>query len=217
MTLQRCLDLSRAAWIVGSELPWDRLVGFGPAGFEAYARLRFLPDPQYPGQSENAVEVADGRSDAETLSALIDRLATRTSTPEDCYFCLWDGWGALDPTGGAIRDLSIAKEPDPNAVPGWAPRPAPDVDDGPKIMVPNRSYYLFRGRLSDLGDWGLGYRGVLEPAFIWPADHAWCVAKDVDPHWAGLGADRDVVDALVADPGLDVVAADPAERQPFYR
>jgi hypothetical protein len=54
------------------------------------------------------------------------------------------------------------------------------------------------------------------PAFVWPADHAWCFASDVDPHWAGIGADRAVVDRLVADRNLDVVHADPEERQPTY-
>jgi hypothetical protein len=32
-----------ADWIVNSDRPWQQLVGFGPAGFDSYARLRFLP------------------------------------------------------------------------------------------------------------------------------------------------------------------------------
>jgi hypothetical protein len=54
-------------------------------------------------------------------------------------------------------------------------------------------------------------------AFIWPADHAWCVANDVDPHWAGIGADVSATGQLLADPRLDVVAADPRVDQPAYR
>jgi hypothetical protein len=54
-------------------------------------------------------------------------------------------------------------------------------------------------------------------AFIWPADRAWCVANDVDPHWAGIGADVSAIDQLLADPRLDVVPADPREDQPSYR
>ncbi len=53
MTLTYCWDLSAADWIAHSDLRWSQLVGFGPASFEAYARLRFLPDPVRPGQSEN--------------------------------------------------------------------------------------------------------------------------------------------------------------------
>jgi hypothetical protein len=39
----------------------------------------------------------------------------------------------------------------------------------------------------------------------------------VDPHWAGIGAEQAAVDALVGDPGLDVVPARPAQEQPQYR
>ena len=55
-----------------------------------------------------------------------------------------------------------------------------------------------------------------DPAFIWPADHAWCIANDVDPHWIGIGADTPAIDQLVAHPLLDVVPADPRQEQPYY-
>jgi hypothetical protein len=51
---------------------------------------------------------------------------------------------------------------------------------------------------------------------VWPADRTWCVAKDVDPHWAGIGADDDAIEPLLADPALDVVRADPTQPQPRY-
>ena len=54
------------------------------------------------------------------------------------------------------------------------------------------------------------------PAFVWPADQSWCIANDVDPHWAGIGADTSAIEDLVADPRLDVVVADPEEVQPYY-
>jgi hypothetical protein len=56
-----------------------------------------------------------------------------------------------------------------------------------------------------------------EPAFLWPADHTWCVANDVDPHWAGIGAEASLIEQLVADPRLDAVAADRADDQPSSR
>lgn len=45
MPLAVCSDLSPADWIVASDIPWTRLVTIGPAGFAAYARGRFIPDP----------------------------------------------------------------------------------------------------------------------------------------------------------------------------
>lgn len=191
MTLTQCSDLSPAAWIVDDGRPWQQLVTFGPAGFPAYARLRFLSDPVRPGQSENeAGPPADAGSEIDQLRSLLGQLAPHTGTPDECFFCVWDGWGDLV---------------------------------GAQVVVPHRAYFLFEGRLSDIGTWGVadlgsgGPRtGMQVPAFVWPADHAWCVAKDVDPHWAGIGADQAVIDRLVDGSGLDVVHADPDEDQPSY-
>lgn len=195
MALSFCSDLSPASWIVASDLPWPQLVGFGPSGFAAYARLRFLPDPACQGQSENDVALGDGQRETDQLRMLFEVLATRTRTPNDCYFCLWDGFGF-----------------------------SPSVPEAPTVVLPDRAraYFLFHGALSDAGDWSASemWPGqppeYLPPAFVWPADHAWCVANDVDPHWAGIGADAPVIHNLVADPRLDVVPADPSDEQPSY-
>jgi hypothetical protein len=90
-----------------------------------------------------------------------------------------------------------------------------------------RSFFLFHGALSDAEIWATpadaGIWGRPEfsrggtPALVWPSDHTWCVAADVDPHWAGIGASVPVIERLVADRRLDAVAADPDGEQPAYR
>ncbi|MHA7269544.1 hypothetical protein [Arthrobacter sp. HLT1-20] len=194
MMLTSCTEHSAAAWITDADLPWQQLVTFGPSSFPAYARLRFLPDPQYIGQSEDTAEVGDDRlSETEQLRVVMIELSTHSRTPDDFYFSFWDGcWGS--------------------------------PFSGPKVDVPNRSYFLFRGNVSELGEWNIAGRkkhalGPEEPipALIWPADHAWCVANDVDPHWAGIGARLEAIHQLMADPRLDVVLADPTRPQPTYR
>jgi hypothetical protein len=200
VVLTPCSDLAAADWIMFSDRMWQQLVGFGPEGFPAYARLRFLPDPAYEGQRENDVDI-----------------------DEDCYFCLWDGWGSDIHGGGGvfIADWQTRTvRPGPQVAPAFPS----SVLRGPKVVIPNRAYFLFRGSVSDFGDWGAAemWPGqprlhMPNPAFIWPADHAWCVANDVDPHWAGIGADVSAIDRLLGDPRLDVVAANPREDQPAYR
>lgn len=49
------------------------------------------------------------------------------------------------------------------------------------------------------------------------ADHAWRLAKDVDPHWAGIDGTRALITRLITDSRLDVVPADPTQDQPLYR
>lgn len=234
MPLSPSAELSPAEWITTSDRPWDQLVGFGPAGFPAYARLRFLPDPAYPGQSENDVEVDEAAlSETDQVRMVLDVLAGYTSTPNDCYFCLWEGWGLQgitsppminprpdSPTRHPATDPSLRVEPSPAFDLSFR---APALRE-PLVVVPNRAYLLFYGSVTDLGDRGSATRwpgqpslGSADPAFIWPADHAWCVANDVDPHWAGIGATTSAIDELIADTRLDVALADPRTDQPHYR
>jgi hypothetical protein len=216
MTLTWCADLSPADWITTSELPWDRLVTFGPGGFPAYARLRFIPDPTRDGQRENDAERdEDAPSDDEQLRMLLEGLIAHTGTPDELYFCLWEGWGL---EGGMVTTSSDGtRRVEQPAFPA-------ETLAARRVEVPNRAYLLFRGSLVDLGGWGATHMWPdiptprsWEPAFVWPADHTWCVAKDVDPHWAGVGGSASAVEQLVADARLDVVRADPREAQPSYR
>ncbi len=229
MSLAFCTDLSAADWIARSDLAWPRLVTFGPAGFEAYARLRFLPDPVRTGQREND---AAGEDRPDPSPVLFEVLAAFTSTPDDCHFCVWEGYGdtvtvnTVSAGDGAVYlddEDALRTLGSPDARPALAPAPVSSMPPLPRVAVPERAYWLFRGPLADLGAWdsahgwpdGVRLHGV-EPAFVWPADHAWCVASDVDPHWAGIGGSRSLVDRLVTDPRLDVVPADPAQEQPRY-
>ena len=229
MTLTFCRDVSAADWIAHSDLPWSQLVRFGPGGFGAYARLRFLPDPTRPGQSENDVEPEDWRS--EQLPGLFEVLATHTATADDCYFCVWEGV-AFDAANALADDaVYIDDENDatllarPDAQPGLAPALAepPSMARLPKVVVPNRAYWLFRGPLAEVGAWDAaqGWPSECrldgaEAAFVWPGDHAWCLASDVDPHWAGIGGHPALITQLTTDPHLDVIPADPTQDQPSY-
>jgi len=184
-------DNSAAEWLVRADVPWEQLVAFGPAGFAAYARLRFIPDPERPGQVEGDVALPeDHPSDIAQARRALGILAKFTATPEQCYFCLWDGY--FDPRSRLRR--------------------------GPLVDLLHRCYALQYGSLTDSDVWeDLSAEGLLvPPAFVWPADRSWCFASDVDPHWAGIGGSQAAIDALLSAPELDVVPARPGEVQPTY-
>ena len=224
MSLTPCPDISPAEWIATSTRPWEILASFGPDDFPDHARLRFLPDPAYTGQAEADAKTAkDAPTETDLLRTALETLASHTTTPDECYFALWEGWGSeIDGGDGAwlLDEETRAVSKGPQTAPAF---PA-SVMDGPKLEIPNRAYYLFRGSIRDFGDWGAREMwpgqprfSMPNPAFIWPADHAWCVANDVDPHWAGIAAASNAIDCLLAAPGLDLVRADPGEEQPCYR
>lgn len=194
MGLRYCTDVSPARWLIESPTPWGRLVTLGPDGFEAYARLRFIPDPTGPGQSENDVEsTADHPSEISLTRRALHLLSAFTTTPLETNFCLWEGYG----------DMELP----------------PAVRNGPLVVLPHRRYALLSGRLEDIDEWGASFghaENCSPPAFVWPADRGWCFARDVDPHWAGIAGSQDAVDALVGDPGLDVVQVRPGDAIPEY-
>lgn len=185
-------DAAAAEWLLEQDLPWYRLAARGPLGYPAYARLLFIPDPSFPGQQTSNVAFAQhALSEQDEVGVALEILSEYTATPDECYFCLWNGWGTIT------------------------------VDSAPNFTIPGRDYWLFRGALTDYADWNSTdparwpFGACPDAAFIWPADHAWCVTDDVDPHFASIGACTEAIDRIVADRRIDAVFDDP-EREPPY-
>jgi hypothetical protein len=191
VTLLPSSDTSDAEWIVNSARPWVQLVCFGPEGFEAYARLRFLPDPAFKGMSEADAKPETELSEVAQLRIAVSLLARHTRTPHELCLAWWDGWGTQ------VADLPVT------------------ALEHSKFQVPERSYFLLRGSLADFELWSARAAQPV-PAFIWPADRAWCLANDVDPHWAGIGATDAALEQLLTEPRLDVTLANPLQAQPTY-
>jgi len=191
LQLRNVADSSAAEWVSG--LSFHEVTTFGPSGFEAYARLRFIPDPTRVGQREADTEVPyDHLCDLDQARRAFDQLAQHTATADHCYFCIWDGYPY-------------------NHLPGSGHHVG--------LNLPHRSFLLMEGPLQALRTWetDLGQGGPLvPPALVWPADHTWCFVSDVDPHWAGIGASSKAIKQLLDDPVLDVVGADPNLPQPYY-
>lgn len=192
--LRRSTETSVADWFVNSGTPPEQLVHFGPEGYAGYARVRFLPDPSAPGLLETDAAVPDDHPLWITQARrALGVLALFPGGSDQCYFCIWEGVA-----GDFLSRADL---------------------DGELVTIPHRRYVLFTGNLRNdfLRDHEVGRRAVPLPALIWPADHSWFFASDVDSHWAGVGADRPAIDRLLADPGLDVVPARPDEQPPAYR
>lgn len=191
--MKRCEDLSGADWLLSADTSPERLITFGPATFPSYGRLRYLPDPVRPGMAESEAIVPLGhQKDVDVARNVVRALATYSFSTKDCFVCLWEGYS------GRLAEPSYGR--------------------GPLVTLPHRRYVLFTATIDELEGWEdlFGSAFNSPPAFIWPADHRWFFASDVDPHWAGIAADTSVISRLVADRSMDVVFADPGEDQPTY-
>lgn len=216
MALSPLSDVSPAGWFVSSDADWWDKVCLGPPGFDAYARVF---DDLGDDAHENAPE--------QIRAALRSILARHTATAETCYFAMWDGWCTLEGGSHGVRKFGAKSRSFPQRYtdkPGrfftrsrsinYAPAYDPAFVHGPKVSVPNREFYLFKGPLTLDLDWGAadfepGFPRDIpnEPALMWPYDHAWFAAADVDPDWIGIDGSHDLINELIADPRFDAASA----------
>ncbi len=112
--------------------------------------------------------------------ALVGILRNFTSTPNRCYFCLWEGYGNLD------TRLYEAKS---------------------RVKGQKRDYLLFSGPLDAVMSflhWDDGFWGD-SPNIWWPADRAWCVATDIDLYDTYVGGGTGCIEAVLGSPDLEAL------------
>ncbi|MFD6417271.1 hypothetical protein [Streptomyces sp. NPDC060194] len=118
---------------------------------------------------------AEGPTPPDVARALLPVLARHTTTPDRCWYGLWDGYGTFT----------------------WPP-------GTPTFPTPGRDEILLSGRLTDAPTPGDDPHHFLElPDLWWPADHAWCLGGDVDLLSTYIGGTPALITALLATPGLE--------------
>jgi hypothetical protein len=140
--------------------------------------------PPYHGQGPR-----DGSLYVPDAEALAGILQGWTVTPEDCWFCVWDGYGwASAPSLGPAREA-------------------------PRVQLPHRSYLLYQGPAeAALTLPGLDGTFGQCPNVWWPADRAWCVASEIDLPWTYVGGPCGLIDAILADDRIEALPAAPDDR-----
>ena len=111
---------------------------------------------------------------------LLGVLKEFTSTPERCYFAVWEGYGGLDD-----RLYKGAAKLDP-----------------PHL---SRAYYIFRGPLDGVlsfYEWSFIHRS---PNLWWPEDRAWCVATEIDFNSTFVGGSAACIERVLAHPELEAL------------
>jgi hypothetical protein len=158
-------------------------------------------DGQGPGEGTLWTE------DAKVLAAIARGW---TATPDDCWFCVWDGFGWDGASVSAV--FTEEGQPPPEFVeePRQDPVP-PAVLDGPRVRLPNREYLLYTGPAEDVTA-PADLSGFGQCASLWwPADRAWCVATDVDLPWTYVGGPRGLIDAILAGQRIEALPAAPGD------
>ncbi|MFJ3583460.1 hypothetical protein ACIPPS_14670 [Streptomyces sp. NPDC090127] len=116
---------------------------------------------------------AEGPTPGDVARVLIPVLARHTGTPERCWFGLWHGYGRRE----------------------W-----PGI---PTFPTPERDEILLSGPLADVTSAEREEPFAELPDLWWPQDRSWCVGGDVDLVSTYVGGSRELIDELLAAPGLE--------------
>jgi hypothetical protein len=170
----------------------------------------------------------------EQCQLLYGVLARRTSS-EECWVGIWDGHGSLGfpisiaflvgeselpkkrrrahpferASARRARREREAIEMYGDLARGWIDI-AHRVASAPRFELPGRAYLLLRAPLSAV----CGAETALHAAanLVWPDDHSWCVATEIDFDSTLVGASRKLIDDLLHDSILEVVEVRPEDR-----
>jgi hypothetical protein len=196
----------------GKLVRWAELARRNGRVAHPHMQFPFIASPQtedpppelggHIGPSEGVLPIAERR-------VLVELLRPATSTPEQCWFAVWEGWGHDD------RGVTA------------------------RLVLPHRRYLVYGGPVEAAlarmpRSWVLGMNLLanqpletdepLDPEEIvasasalgddcpnlwWPEDRAWFVATPIDLSSTYIGGSRELVGRLLGNPQLEAVPAGP--------
>jgi hypothetical protein len=189
---------SAALWIAPTLGSFGTVGGLVPHGYKRYLVLDYRAE-EHPGW--------DGV--CRLFEQLVPLLQEHTSTPDDCWFAIWEGHGfetfatllAAAPKNGQEdreleRERQRLREDDARRINSI--RAA--LSTLPKLDLPNRRYYLLCGAITAASKIVRPDGNFPQPPDLWwPEDRRWFVASDTDLDWCYIGGSERLVSAVAAE------------------
>jgi len=177
------------------------------------------PDGWRAGQSRT------GWFDPVLMASLTTHLRAATTCPDEVTIGIWDGWGvAVDAVAYAAIEPVSAEDADADrhkrrAAAEQQRRSAYSSEylqaraGGDLLAMPGREYVLFSTSLAELADpdwgveagigWQAGFGHDPSPQLVWPEDHAWVVATEVDWDSTIVAGTSNLIDVVLDDPRFE--------------
>jgi len=167
----------------GEPVRWETVATWAGRHMHSLAQWDFLfrPKGEPSGPAPFVANPDTNGLPPHQLAALCELLATHTSTPEQCFVGVWEGyvWPATDSE--------------------WSPSPT--------LRLDQRTFLVRQGPLGlalAVGRGGPnGGISIEPPSIFWPADRAWLVASDPDLDSTYLGGSNALIEAVLTHPDLE--------------
>lgn len=177
--------LFHPAYLDGREVSWrevaeanGRVAHPGMQWPSITGSLRFHSRDDQPGLWDQPPD--EGTLPTGPAQRLSAELARHTSTPDTCWYAVWDGFGGVPVPAGAAR-----------------------------FEIPGRGMFLLRGTVATIAEAPPLDGWEQRPNLWWPDDRAWCVATEIDFMTTYVGGSAAAIAGLLAVPGLEICEVDP--------
>jgi hypothetical protein len=193
-------DATAGQWIAEVLHPFAAGVGsIVPPGFADYVEVR---------------HETEGSPPTALLASLASAGVDHTSTPDRCWFAIWDGYGWFNGSadyGTRARRTAIGRALARRHIralqrrhDAQRQRLRAEAAAIPRLQLPQRSYYLLVGPVScasRLHAQSVPITSSQAPNLWWPDDRAWCVASEIDLPVSYIGGPTEFIDRVLRDLG----------------
>jgi hypothetical protein len=134
--------------------------------------------------------------------ALVSIAREYTTTPQQCWCCIWEGYGGTRVPYG------------PSSEPGYPPLPPliPDeVREGPKVVAPYRNYFLYESSIDASFIDTFQLLDGHSPTLWWPDDHSWFVGTEIYSDSTYVGGPRAMIEAILQCADLEAFRVESSE------
>lgn len=133
-----------------------------------------------PAAEAAGLSASPGQLDTFTAGALIEVLANATTTPDDAFVAIWEGWGNV---------------------------PGQRFPGAAHLKTQGRGHFLLRGPLTGaLSSVAVAGRDQPATGLWWPADRAWFVATEVEFEWTFVAGRPTLIDRVLTDDRIEAAA-----------
>jgi hypothetical protein len=218
----------------GSPSTWAAVAAWSGRTYHPVMQFDLIADPVSASAPNAPFTQPDLGHLAEQCQLLYDVLARGTSS-EECWVGIWDGHGSFGyPTSMAFfasdaelpetrprkplleraSKQTARREREAIEMHGDLARGSIDVAhraaSAPKFELPGRTYLLLRALLSAVCESETELHAAAN--LVWPDDHSWWVATEIDFDSTLVGGSRELADDLLQHSGLEVVEVRPEDR-----
>jgi len=185
-------------WIAPLLGTFGTVGGLVPQGYERYVLL-----------DHRAEEPLGWDGVCWLFDQLVPVLGSHPSTPDDCWFAIWEGYGfdtsvtllAATPSDGAERrelDRERQRLREDDVQRNTSIRTG--LNRHPSFDLPNRRYYLVRGAVTAAAKMRRPDGECPQPPDLWwPEDRRWFVGGDTDLDWCYIAGSEHLVSAVGAE------------------